>query len=90
MENSTLERHKSAWNNAAEDDRKNDAWKPLKGITPISIIELTIDTCRFPVNTEDGIMYCGGQVAHKVYCAAHHRVAYVPSMPRKNVGVRRV
>jgi len=55
---------------------------PLAGMTPVDIMGLPSRPgvlCRFPVDM-DGIMgYCGIRCGDKMYCPDHYRVMYRPS-----------
>ncbi len=46
---------------------------------PITIEELTSQTCRFPVgdHTINGFKFCGAQVHTKVYCKAHYELCHI-------------
>lgn len=53
---------------------------------PISLLELTLHTCRWPVGdpAHDDFHFCGGKVTTSdVYCDVHKKVAYQPARKRK-------
>lgn len=57
---------------------------PVKRKT-CALDDLTNDTCRWPIGDPlaDNFHFCGAQAdlaAGRSYCAAHHRLAYQPSM----------
>lgn len=49
-----------------------------------SLLDLSLRQCRFPIDQreEDGcILFCAAPTAPgKSFCAAHHRIAYVPTV----------
>ncbi len=45
-----------------------DAFKPVGN--PIGLMALTQHTCRWPVDTKKGIMFCGS-VSEGIYCERH-------------------
>ena len=46
---------------------------------PVSIMALAAHHCRWPIDTADGVKYCGARRCEpRVYCAYHARVAYQP------------
>ena len=46
----------------------------------VDILALAAGICRWPHDTTDGMRYCGGGVEpRRVYCPAHHRLAFSPT-----------
>lgn len=44
---------------------------------PIPLMSLTKSSCRWPVDTDTGIMFCGRHT-ERIYCDEHHARAHVP------------
>lgn len=55
-------------------------WAPLVGTTPKPLIECRPGECRWPINGARGetLFCCAPRRGDGPYCAAHHRMAYVP------------
>ncbi len=54
---------------------KADAYKPLPGINPVGITELTEATCRWPIDGEV-TLYCGDKpTLGSVYCLCHRTMS---------------
>lgn len=51
---------------------------------PVTLLDLTSRMCRWPVDTAEGVRFCGAP-AEGVYCAHHHAIAYVPAEQRARV-----
>ena len=46
----------------------------------VDILALAAGICRWPQDTIEGVRYCGGGVEpRRVYCPAHHRLAFSPT-----------
>jgi len=58
----------------APEAARGDAWTALPGTTPIGMMALSQDTCRWPIGDELPFTFCGCSVATgSVYCAEHRR-----------------
>jgi GcrA cell cycle regulator len=56
----------------------------LEDCQPITLLELTDDTCKFPFGGHDYV-FCGRRVlAGSPYCAHHCRISYAPPQPRRS------
>lgn len=57
--------------------RTSDAWKPIEGIEPISILDIREGTCHWPLDTDNGTMFCGALTepfVRQPYCSAHQNL----------------
>jgi len=54
------------------------AFKPLDGVQPVGLMDLTFMSCRWPVASDrSSQMYCGDRVEPtRCYCATHTAMAY--------------
>lgn len=62
----------------------SEAWKPIPGTSPISLLELTDQTCRWPLGDDRPFKFCGCLPAYgSPYCATHKANAtrVLPSQP---------
>lgn len=50
---------------------KADAWSPLEGSRPLTIMEVDDHTCRWPVGEGRPFLFCGQHIETGVYCEAH-------------------
>lgn len=49
-----------------------------------TIYQLNENTCRWPITTDEGTMYCGNQPLGKLpYCAMHCRIAYQADVQKR-------
>jgi hypothetical protein len=71
--------------------RREDAFDPIAGIEPVSLVDLGPRSCRWIVNGLNGRddLFCGApkEVEHS-YCSAHHALAYVPYTARHGTALR--
>lgn len=51
---------------------KGEAWKPIEGTTPVSLVDLERDQCKWPVTEDAPFLFCGAQSTHGPYCHHHH------------------
>lgn len=56
-----------------------DAWLPLPGTTPVPLLELRRDQCKWPIGEvhAPGFGFCGAPMAKgdERYCPAHHQLS---------------
>jgi hypothetical protein len=48
---------------------------PLAGCHPVEIMALQHQHCRWPIDTDHGVMYCGVPRNETAYCVTHARIA---------------
>lgn len=63
---------------------KTAAWAPLPGTTPVSLLDLGRDQCRWPIGEvgAPGFGYCGAPAREGgPYCAHHHARAHTAPVP---------
>jgi GcrA cell cycle regulator len=54
-----------------------DIWAPLPGTTPVSMVDVETDHCRWPIGNQF-CGFCGCQKApNSAYCATHSQIAFV-------------
>lgn len=59
----------------APEDLAVGAWSPLPNTTPVSLIDLTASSCRWPVSDGAPFLFCGCQVAAgSSYCQTHKHI----------------
>jgi len=65
------------------DQRRDMSFQPLPGVAFISQLDLSSNTCRWPVNGTFGRepIHCGAPCIPHTYCEAHRRLAYTPRSP---------
>ncbi|ESY89051.1 hypothetical protein X739_00725 [Mesorhizobium sp. LNHC220B00] len=68
--------------------KRENAFDPIPGTTPISLLDLSSSTCRWMVNGVHGHddLFCGQpkEIEH-VYCADHRAIAHQPANERRSV-----
>lgn len=52
-----------------------DAFKPLPNCEPIGLMDLGEKSCRWPIDGEEGLLYCGAQKSSKAYCGQHFQLS---------------
>jgi GcrA cell cycle regulator len=69
---------------APREEKPVDADLKIPVAQRCSIMDLTADTCRWPVGTpgEPGFFFCGGATGGSVYCPGHTKRATQPAPPR--------
>gem|GEM_PF-5096631 len=61
---------------------KSKAYAALPGIEPIDLMDLSIDTCRWPIG-ENPVRYCGCHTDDgRSFCKTHRKMAYQPKAER--------
>jgi GcrA cell cycle regulator len=53
----------------------------LKDMRLISIMNLTESDCKYPVESNDGFLFCGLPRVRGAYCAGHAKICYIPPKP---------
>ncbi|MCF6120864.1 MAG: hypothetical protein E5X35_07430 [Mesorhizobium sp.] len=71
--------------------KRENAFDPIPGTTPISLLDLNSTTCRWMVNGVHGRddLFCGQpkEIEHS-YCACHRAIAHLPPTIRQRAGLR--
>jgi len=52
-------------------------------IEGLTIIELTHETCRYPITENTPHLFCGKKIEHGVYCKEHGKMCYRPNVKKK-------
>ena len=57
-------------------------------LTPTTLADLTKNVCHFPIGHvgQEGFHFCGAETQSQPYCAAHHKLCYLPPPKRKPRG----
>lgn len=60
----------------------SDAWKPIPGVEPVTLLDLTEYSCRWPVyQGDEPRLFCGAPTElGQRYCDAHRRLSLPPLM----------
>ena len=65
-----------------------NAWEPLEGSSPVSLLDLRDDQCRWPVG--EPVLFCGCQAIEKrSYCEHHYQMSIGAGTSSERAAVRR-
>jgi GcrA cell cycle regulator len=56
----------------AKQKPQGQAWQPIPGIEPVSLLDLEAGQCKWPVGQDSPFMFCGAPATHNHYCEHHH------------------
>ena len=51
---------------------QGEAWEPIPGVVPVSLLDLEAGQCKWPVGKEAPYLFCGAASSKGHYCAHHH------------------
>ena len=51
---------------------QGEAWEPVPGVEPVSLLDLEAGQCKWPVGQDSPFMFCGAPATHNHYCEYHH------------------
>lgn len=56
----------------AKEKPRGEAWEPIPGMVPVSLIDIERGQCRWPVGNDAPHLFCGAHADHGPYCRHHH------------------
>ncbi len=51
---------------------QGEAWEPIPGVMPVSMLDLDVGQCKWPVGKDSPYLFCGAPSTHRHYCEHHH------------------
>lgn len=74
----------------AKEKPRGEAWEPIPGFAPVSLLDLEPGQCRWPVGSDGTHTFCGATVGHGPYCPHHHEWSIGNGTPSERSAIKAV
>lgn len=67
---------------------QGEAWEPIAGVEPVSLLDLEVGECKWPVGPDSPFMFCGSPATHHHYCEHHHAWSIGEGTPSERSAIK--